>query len=135
MEKKEEKPAPAEPCLNNCGFYGTSATGGYCSSCYKALGLVSEKDVEQKKQEEEDDGNESDASMESVKPLQEDKTHCWKCKKKVGLLGFACKCKYVFCANHRYSDKHECDFDYRQNEREELGKRLEKVEEDKIERL
>merc|ERR1711862_424680 len=37
--KKEE---PAQLCANNCGFYGTESNGGYCSSCLKSLGLVSE---------------------------------------------------------------------------------------------
>jgi hypothetical protein len=31
----------------------------------------------------------------------------------VGLLGFRCKCGHVFCAQHRYSDRHHCSFDYK----------------------
>ena len=37
------------------------------------------------------------------------------CKKKVGLTGFTCRCGGLFCSIHRYSDKHECKFDYKVN--------------------
>merc|ERR1719237_837900 len=33
-------------------------------------------------------------------------------KKKLGLTGFTCRCGGLFCSIHRYSDKHQCDFDY-----------------------
>lgn len=42
------------------------------------------------------------------------KNRCVTCRKKVGLTGFECRCGGLFCAIHRYSDKHECSFDYRQ---------------------
>jgi len=40
-------------------------------------------------------------------------SRCWTCNKKIGLLGFKCKCDFFFCAEHRYSDKHRCSFDYK----------------------
>jgi len=40
------------------------------------------------------------------------KNRCASCKKKVGLTGFACRCGGMFCGLHRYSDKHDCNFDY-----------------------
>jgi len=40
------------------------------------------------------------------------KNRCASCKKKVGLTGFACRCGGMFCGLHRYSDKHDCSFDY-----------------------
>ena len=54
--------------------------------------------------------------------VQTDTTKCWSCKKKVGLLGFKCRCSYVFCSIHRYSDKHPCTFDYKAEQREKLIK-------------
>lgn len=50
---------------------------------------------------------------------------CKICKKKVGLLGFTCKCSnsydddkiHAFCALHRHPEDHNCPVDYR-----ELGK-------------
>ena len=45
---------------------------------------------------------------EPLKPLvQTNTSRCWKCRKKIGLTGFQCKCEYFFCAQHRYSDRHE----------------------------
>jgi hypothetical protein len=41
------------------------------------------------------------------------KNRCLTCKKKVGLTGFTCRCGGLFCSIHRYSDKHECGFDYK----------------------
>uniref|UniRef100_A0A8C7MTG2 Zgc:77486 n=1 Tax=Oncorhynchus kisutch TaxID=8019 RepID=A0A8C7MTG2_ONCKI len=41
------------------------------------------------------------------------KNRCFTCRKKVGLTGFDCRCGNLFCAIHRYSDKHNCPYDYR----------------------
>jgi hypothetical protein len=38
---------------------------------------------------------------------------CYSCQKKVGLLGFACRCTFTFCSSHRYADAHACPFDYK----------------------
>merc|ERR1711982_244366 len=40
------------------------------------------------------------------------KNRCLTCKKKLGLTGFTCRCGDLFCSIHRYSDKHDCTFDY-----------------------
>ena len=44
------------------------------------------------------------------------------CKKKVGLLGFGCRCGGTFCSLHRYVDGHACGFDYKKAEREKITK-------------
>ena len=41
------------------------------------------------------------------------KNRCASCKKKLGLTGFTCRCGELFCSIHRYSDKHQCGFDYK----------------------
>lgn len=51
---------------------------------------------------------------------QTNTSRCWTCNKKIGLLGFKCKCDYFFCAEHRYSDKHACAFDYKAQGKELL---------------
>ncbi|MCO5587735.1 hypothetical protein L7F22_041687 [Adiantum nelumboides] len=38
---------------------------------------------------------------------------CAACHKRAGLLGFKCRCGNLFCASHRYSDKHDCSYDYK----------------------
>merc|ERR1719445_1699574 len=48
------------------------------------------------------------------------KNRCLSCKKKVGLTGFTCRCGGLFCSIHRYSDKHECTFDYKELGAEEI---------------
>eukprot|EP00092_Neocalanus_flemingeri_P002386 GFUD01002552.1.p1 GENE.GFUD01002552.1~~GFUD01002552.1.p1 ORF type:complete len:202 (+),score=63.81 GFUD01002552.1:407-1012(+) len=50
------------------------------------------------------------------------KSRCLSCKKKVGLTGFTCRCGGLFCSIHRYSDKHECGFDYKALGAEEISK-------------
>merc|ERR1712142_1203326 len=48
------------------------------------------------------------------------KNKCAVCKKKLGLTGFECRCGKLFCGLHRYTDKHECSFDYKESGRAEL---------------
>lgn len=53
---------------------------------------------------------------------QVDTSKCWKCPKKAGLLGYNCKCGYVFCKSHRLPEEHDCDFDFVTVEKEKLKK-------------
>merc|ERR1712150_194842 len=55
-------------------------------------------------------------------PEKKVKRKCFTCKKKLGLLGFNCRCKNIFCSLHRYSDKHDCNFDYKTLGAEEIRK-------------
>ncbi|KAH9282761.1 Zinc finger A20 and AN1 domain-containing stress-associated protein 9 [Echinococcus granulosus] len=47
---------------------------------------------------------------------------CQKCKKRVGLTGFQCRCEGLFCALHRYSDQHDCTFDYRKQGQDQIAR-------------
>ena len=38
------------------------------------------------------------------------------------LAGFTCRCGGLFCSIHRYSDKHDCTFDYKELGAEEIRK-------------
>jgi hypothetical protein len=91
-------------------------------------------------------------------------TRCHICRKKVGLTGrtsskvyelltyviplfpligcltnthtgFTCRCGGLFCAIHRYSDKHECHFDYRKLGAEEIRKNNPVIESEKIHKI
>lgn len=44
------------------------------------------------------------------------------CRKRVGLMGIRCRCGDVFCPEHRYSDRHECSYDYKAAGREAIAK-------------
>lgn len=59
---------------------------------------------------------------EGDKDGKKKKNRCASCKKKVGLTGFTCRCGGLFCSIHRYSDKHECHFDYKAMGAEEISK-------------
>ncbi|KAM8889891.1 AN1-type zinc finger protein 5 isoform 1-T2 [Synchiropus picturatus] len=63
------------------------------------------------------------------------KNRCFSCRKKVGLTGFDCRCGNLFCAIHRYSDKHNCTFDYRGEATERLRKDNPLVMAEKIQKL
>jgi len=56
---------------------------------------------------------EKEEEKEEPKETKKKKNRCFSCKKKLGLTGFSCRCGGLFCAVHRYSDKHECNFDYK----------------------
>ena len=69
------------------------------------------------------------------RPPQKHKNRCFTCNKKIGLTGFTCRCGYIFCSEHRYSDKHECTFDYKLAGREGIAKANPKVVASKINKI
>ncbi|KAJ6818516.1 zinc finger A20 and AN1 domain-containing stress-associated protein 8-like [Iris pallida] len=62
-------------------------------------------------------------------------SRCNTCRKRVGLTGFNCRCKNIFCATHRYSDKHNCPFDYRTEARDAIAKANPVVKADKLDKI
>lgn len=38
----------------------------------------------------------------------------------VGYTGIACRCDYVFCSLHRYPEQHDCTFDFKTSDRNDL---------------
>merc|ERR1719436_949471 len=68
-----------------------------------------------------DDGSASSENSDGMSGKKK-KNRCANCKKKVGLTGFTCRCGGLFCSIHRYSDKHECNFDYKEHGAEDIKK-------------
>ncbi|XP_055380840.1 AN1-type zinc finger protein 5 [Condylostylus longicornis] len=66
---------------------------------------------------------------------QKKKNRCVTCRKKVGLTGFECRCGGLFCAVHRYSDKHNCTFDYREHGAQEIRRNNPVVVGEKIQKI
>ncbi|KAJ7553860.1 hypothetical protein O6H91_06G115800 [Diphasiastrum complanatum] len=60
---------------------------------------------------------------------------CFCCQKRVGLTGFKCRCGDVFCALHRYSDKHNCSFDYKTAGRDAIAKANPLIKADKVRKI
>ncbi|WOL19226.1 zinc finger A20 and AN1 domain-containing stress-associated protein 8-like [Canna indica] len=60
---------------------------------------------------------------------------CSTCRKRVGLTGFSCRCGNVFCSMHRYSDKHDCSFDYRQAGQAAIAKANPVVKAEKLDKI
>lgn len=58
---------------------------------------------------------------DATPPPKKAKKRCGVCKKRLGLTGFECRCGFFYCGIHRYSDKHDCPFDYKKTGRAELS--------------
>lgn len=63
------------------------------------------------------------------------KHRCYMCRKRVGLTGFDCRCGNLFCGIHRYSDKHNCPYDYKAEAAAKIRKENPVVVADKIQRI
>lgn len=62
-------------------------------------------------------------------------SRCLTCRKRVGLTGFSCRCGNLFCAAHRYSDKHDCPFDYQSAAQNAIAKANPVVKADKLDKI
>ncbi|KAK6120794.1 hypothetical protein DH2020_023487 [Rehmannia glutinosa] len=60
------------------------------------------------------------AVPEAAQPVRREVNRCSGCRRKVGLTGFRCRCGELFCADHRYSDRHDCSYDYKTVGREAI---------------
>ncbi|XP_020608570.1 AN1-type zinc finger protein 6-like [Orbicella faveolata] len=77
--------------------------------------------------DENDSSRQPEAQAEASTSETKDKAktkrnRCFMCRKKVGLTGFECRCGNVYCGLHRYSDKHNCSFDYKADGRAKISK-------------
>ncbi|XP_053267485.1 AN1-type zinc finger protein 5 [Pleuronectes platessa] len=72
---------------------------------------------------------------ETPEPEKPKKKRCFMCRKKIGLTGFDCRCGNLFCGIHRYSDKHNCPYDYKAEAAAKIRKENPVCVADKIQRI
>ncbi|KZV50293.1 stress-associated protein 1 [Dorcoceras hygrometricum] len=78
----------------------------------------------------------TEASTEAaLPPVKREVNRCSGCRRKVGLTGFRCRCGELLCADHRYSDRHDCSYDYKAAGREAIAKENPVVKAAKIVRI
>ncbi|CAL8068149.1 unnamed protein product [Calicophoron daubneyi] len=77
----------------------------------------------------------SSAPPNSRKNSEQQKNRCHECNKKVGLTGLTCRCGYTFCGYHRYTDRHNCTYDYQFQAQEEIRKNNPTVKGEKIRKI
>lgn len=75
-----------------------------------------------------------DSSSDSGKDKTK-KRRCTLCKKRVGLTGFDCRCGGHFCGLHRYSDMHQCAFNYHALAQSEIRKHNPVVAAEKVKKI
>ncbi|GMJ01449.1 hypothetical protein HRI_003814100 [Hibiscus trionum] len=132
-EKEETEfkvPETMTLCVNNCGVIGNPATNNLCQNCFNdtatpaATSSQSSRSTLSRSLNKRSDCSPPKATAFSRIAGTEKKAvnRCSGCKKRVGLTGFRCRCGELFCADHRYSDRHDCSYDYKAVGREAIAR-------------
>ncbi|XP_039008579.1 zinc finger A20 and AN1 domain-containing stress-associated protein 5-like isoform X2 [Hibiscus syriacus] len=121
-------------CVNNCGVTGNPATNNLCQNCFTAATSTTAVVAVSGSQALRSAPSRSSNKRSEFSPLKtapflrtsgtEKKVvnRCSGCRRRVGLTGFRCRCGELFCADHRYSDRHDCSYDYKTAGREAIAR-------------
>jgi predicted nucleic acid binding AN1-type Zn finger protein len=74
-------------------------------------------------------------SKEVLNNLMNNRDRCTKCDKKLKLTDTKCRCNNYYCSVHRYSDCHDCPFDYKTFNKELLEKQNPTVTAQRIDKI
>ncbi|XP_010538772.1 PREDICTED: zinc finger A20 and AN1 domain-containing stress-associated protein 7-like [Tarenaya hassleriana] len=148
-------------CANGCGFFGVPSNMNLCSKCYRDLRAKEDQKAVAKasfksssstsllsppQQPAKPDPASGEAAIVDTEPTpvaaaafsepsRPPPNRCSSCNKKVRVMGFKCRCGSTFCGEHRYPEKHECSFNYREAGRDAIAKANPLVKADKVQRL
>ncbi|GJN15796.1 hypothetical protein PR202_gb02737 [Eleusine coracana subsp. coracana] len=138
-------------CANSCGFPGNPATKNLCQTCFLAASSSTPPPTSVLPPSPSsspapvvfpllDSNNKPRPSLpaaaspvpavavdhrptaEPTKSSRSSVNRCHSCRKRVGLTGFRCRCGELFCGAHRYSDRHDCSFDYKSVGRDAIAR-------------
>jgi len=135
---QEIKTGPPTLCTKGCGFFGLSKFKGMCSVCYSKDSATRRKDLKRHWKVALTKIKAVRRFRLGLKPIQKNKTRCWKCNRKVGITGIECRCGYIFCGKDRYASEHDCPYDYKRAHQKKLnkenlkltGKKFDKIDSD-----
>ncbi|KAF0897980.1 hypothetical protein E2562_001670 [Oryza meyeriana var. granulata] len=136
-------------CANSCGFPGNPATKNMCQNCFLAASASASASPPSPSSsslpvfplvEKPRPAVSAAAAAAAVTTLvaaavdrptagpveskasRSSVNRCHSCRKRVGLTGFRCRCGELFCGAHRYSDRHDCSFDYKSAARDAIAR-------------
>jgi hypothetical protein len=148
----DESYANLKPCKSsNCIFFGQERFSGLCSKCY-IMEQIAEKGLKipevsldvllpitwQKGELSNIPSIVPSFSIPSVPPASPSTTEdelCHECNRRIPLISYTCRCMHKYCAHHRYSDRHNCPFSYKELGRRELEKANPRIVAPKIHKL
>ncbi|KAL4585773.1 hypothetical protein LXL04_010399 [Taraxacum kok-saghyz] len=133
-------------CVNNCGVVGNPANNNMCQKCFNSTTTASSTTSQRIRSRSSsfrstspravsvdlvvdrtvvvvnEELKETEKTETVVVVVKKEVSRCSGCRKRVGLTGFRCRCGDLFCAEHRYSDRHDCSYDYKTAGREAIAR-------------